>query len=533
MFKFSTEAKVGILVLIGILLLGYMTLKLGQFQISKEKGMLISAMFDTASGLKKGVPVEIAGIEIGTVESISLKQGRALVTMLIRSDLDLRVDSRAIIRTAGVLGDKYIEIIPGLTGAPLLKDGDQLVRTTAPADMDQLMMKISEISDDIRQVTKSLNDVFGGTEGTANMREILNNLSEMSETLSTMISENRESLSLLIENLTAFSKDIQSISSDNKEEIKSILANLSQTSEQLAHTITAVREISEKISQGTGTLGQLINEDTVIKTLDRTLASLNEVIDKINRGEGTLGALITEGETSQNISQTMASLKDITEKINQGQGTIGRLINDETTMDRIDEALSGLNEVITKVDTIKLTVDYHSDYFFNTSKAKSYLNLRIQPREDKYYLIGLVDDPEGVYSKEITTITGPAPGASATTTTESWDQFGLKFNAQIAKRYYDLTIRAGLFESRAGFGTDYYLLDDDLRLSFEIFDFGRETDNVHLKFSASYEFLKFFYLNAGYDDFANKNRSSFFLGLGLRFTDDDLKYLLTSVPLPF
>ncbi|MBW2091787.1 MAG: MCE family protein [Deltaproteobacteria bacterium] len=521
MSKFSTEAKVGVLVLVGIILLGYMTLKLGRFQIGADKGILVTAVFDTASGLKKGVPVEVAGIEIGTVEDITLQQGRALVTLKIRSDLDLGSDSQAIIRTAGVLGDKYVEIIPGLTGAPPLKDGDQIVRTIAPADVDQIIMKIGEISDDIKKVTKSLTDVFGGPEGAADMRQILNNLRDMSKSLNKIILENQEDINSLIKSLTAFSKDIQNISSKHKEDIEAILVNFRRSSEELTKTITAARDITEQISQGKGTLGKLFKEETTIDNLNQTLASLKEAVQKINRGEGALGKLLTDTETSQDVTQALASLRDISEKISQGQGTIGRLINDETTVEKVDEALSGLNKAITKIDTFRLYVDYHSDYMFDYSEAKSYLNFKLQPREDKYYLVGLVDDPRGVYHREIRTVTGPAPGDSATTTI-----------AQFAKRYYDLVIRAGIFESAAGIGTDYYLLDDKVRLTFEMFDFSSDIGNVHLKLGAYYDFLNFFYLSAGYDDIANSDFSSWYLGLGLKFSDDDLKYLLGNIPLP-
>ncbi|MBW2324112.1 MAG: MCE family protein [Deltaproteobacteria bacterium] len=407
MFKFSTEAKVGVLVLAGIIILAYMTLRIGRFQIGGDKGLIITAVFDTASGLKKGVPVEIAGIEVGAVENISLKDGRALVAMNIRSNLNLGSDSRAIIRTAGVLGDKYIEIIPGLTGAAPLKNGDQIVRTTAPADVDQLIMKIAEISDDIKHVTEALNEVFGGAEGAANMRQILQNLRDVSDSLSGVIQENKDDFNALIKNLTAFSKDMHAISSENKDDIQAILVNIRDTSEQLSKAIISVRNITEKINRGEGALGQLVNEDTIIKNLNQTLASLNEVVEKVNRGEGVLGKLITESETSRNVSQTLASLKNITDKINQGQGTIGRLVNDETTVDKVDETLAGLNEIITKVDSFKLYVDYHSDYLFDQSEAKSYLNFMIQPREDKYYLIGIVDDPRGPLR-----VTWPQPRSS-------------------------------------------------------------------------------------------------------------------------
>lgn len=497
MSKFTTEAKVGIFVLIGILLLGYMTLKVGRFEGGRGEGILLEALFDTASGLKKGVPVEIAGIDVGTVEEIALEKGRALIKMRLRPGLDLGVDSQALIRTSGVLGDKYIEIIPGLAGAPILKDGERIIQTQSPADLDQLLLRIGDISDDIKRVTQTLSSVFGGEEGASNMRDILNNFQEMSRDLTTMVSENRENLNAIIENLTRFSRDMQGITTDNRDEVDAIMANMRQLTADLIQALTSFREIAEKV----------------------------------NRGEGTLGALVNDNETSQSLNQALAQVQEITEKINEGKGSIGRLINSEDTIDMIDESLGSINKYLSTTEAMKFKIDYHTDYLFESEAAKSYVNLRIQSREDRYYLLGLVSDPEGAYSKTTKSVTDDT-GAVTTTVTEEWDESTYKFNAQIAKRYEDFVIRGGLIESSAGLGADYYLLNDDLKFTLEAFDFNNERNKTHLKIALSYDFFNIFYINAGYDRFNDKDRGSAFLGFGLKFYDDDLKYLLSSLPLP-
>ena len=107
---------------------------------------------------------------------------------------------------------------------------------------------------------------------------------------------------------------------------------------------------------------------------------------------------------------------------------------------------------------------------------KSYLSLRIQPREDKYYLLQLVDDPAGntTETHTITTVDGVTTDEYEIET----DFDSLKFSAQVAKRYYDLALRGGFFESTGGLGFDYYLLDDKLIFSVEAFDFNPE-ENPH------------------------------------------------------
>ena len=172
-------------------------------------------------------------------------------------------------------------------------------------------------------------------------------------------------------------------------------------------------------------------------------------------------------------------------------------------------------------------LDYRGEYLFESNRVKSYFTLRIQPREDKYYLLQIVDSPRG---RE--TVTNTILTVDGMTTTEKKIESNsndLLFSAQIAKRYYDLGIRAGLFESTGGAGIDYYLFKDQLKLSFEAFDFDIEK-RPHLAFKVDYQPFKFLYLTTGVDDFISDiGRESYFVGGGFNFSDEDIKTLLRSV----
>ncbi|MEW6261587.1 MAG: MlaD family protein [Thermodesulfobacteriota bacterium] len=496
MAGFTTEAKVGVFVLIGLLLLGYMSVRVGGFKIGGEEGYQVQAIFDSASGLKKDVSVEIAGIQVGKVQEIALEGNRARVTLSLIPQVSLPLDSQAVIRTKGVLGDKFVEILPGTQGLPALKAGDKIVKTQTPTDVDQIISKVGQISDDIKKVTSTLGDVLGGEQGSAELKRILSNFSEMSQNLAKLTRDNTEQLQKMIENLTVFSADLRNMSTANKNNINTILASFAQTSQKMSHTITALQDISEKINRGQGTLGKLVNDDATIK----------------------------------NLNSSLAALRDISDKINQGQGTLGKLVNDPTTAEKIDTALTGINDYLTKNEAFKVYVDYRGDYLIRHSDLKSTLNIRLQPNPDKYYILGVSVDSFGQYEKKDKVYT--SAGTSTATREETWTRGELKFNAQIAKRYYDLVVRGGLIESGGGLGLDYYLFNDRLKLTVEAFtgDTGR---NAHLRAFASYTFWKYFYVALGYDDIiSDQDRDSPFVGIGLQFNDDDLKYLLTSAPIP-
>lgn len=143
MKKGSIETLVGIFVLIGLICVGYLTIKLGKMEwIGGENYYPLFATFQSVSGLKKGAQVEMAGVQIGAVDSIDLDKKRymAVVKLKIRKDLILSEDAIASVKTSGVIGDKYIKISPGGSDT-LLKPGDTIIETESAVDLEDLISK--------------------------------------------------------------------------------------------------------------------------------------------------------------------------------------------------------------------------------------------------------------------------------------------------------------------------------------------------------------------------------------------------------
>jgi phospholipid/cholesterol/gamma-HCH transport system substrate-binding protein len=530
MSKFSVEAKVGVFVILGILLLGYMSMKVGKFTFSRESGYDLSVEFDSATGLAVDVPVEIAGVEVGRVRSISLRDGKASVVLRIRPEVKIYGNAKAIIRTRGILGDKYIALNPGSPEEPPMKSGDRIAKTEPTSDMDTLMNSLQDVAADIKALSGSLGKVLGGEEGEASVRNIIQNLKEMIESLNQTVQKNRNNIDAIIANLTGFSETLKSASDVDPKDIQGIVKNLSNASAKMDEMMNGVNQIVAQINEGKGSLGKLIKEEEAIKNLNATLASLRDISEKINQGKGTIGKLINEDAAAKDLNATLASIKEISDKINRGEGSIGKLVHDEETVDKINSTLSGINDFLQKQDMFKTFIDYRGEYLFDSDDMKSYISLRIQPKEDKYYLLQVVDDPEG--KKTTTRITRKIDGKFSEEERVEIEEDEFKFSAQIAKRYYDLTLRGGLFESTGGIGVDYHLFNDRLTLSLEAFDFGSD-DNPHLKFIVNYSPLKHLYITSGYDRFiSDEGKESFFLGAGIRFADEDIKTLISTVPFP-
>ena len=142
MKKYSVETLVGIFVVIGLICVAYMTVKLGKVSLFGDNYYSLYARFSSASGLREGSPVEIDGIEVGRVARMTLDQERqlALITMKIRNDVKVYDDASAAIKTAGLIGDKFVKIDPG-GGGEVLKPEGTITETTTPTDIEDLISK--------------------------------------------------------------------------------------------------------------------------------------------------------------------------------------------------------------------------------------------------------------------------------------------------------------------------------------------------------------------------------------------------------
>ncbi len=140
MRKVGIEIVVGIFIVIGLLCLAYISIKLGKVNLLGSKYYSVKAVFSSVKGLKKYTAVEIAGVEVGKVDDIELdtENYEAVITLLIRDDVELQEDAIASIRTKGLLGEKYVEITPGGSDE-LVPPGGTIIETEPPIDLEKLI----------------------------------------------------------------------------------------------------------------------------------------------------------------------------------------------------------------------------------------------------------------------------------------------------------------------------------------------------------------------------------------------------------
>lgn len=299
------------------------------------------------------------------------------------------------------------------------------------------------------------------------------------------------------------------------EDIKHITSSLRQTMGE--GDASPVNQIVKNLETFTSAIKDLTlrNEGNV----DRVTTNLAAMTDELR-------SLIARGKVD--VEESMDRIASITRKIDEGKGTVGRLVNDEETIDRLNETVDSLNETLGGFRRLEAEVGFHTEYLSRSHDFKNYVSLALSPAPDKSFLIDLVSDPNPnpYHVVRTTDVTVGNTSTTVTTDTATTDRTKLYFSAQLAKKFYDFTLRGGIIESTGGVGLDY--MKGPLGLQFSAYDFStRYGERPHLKLTGAINVTKNFYALGGLDDFISRQDGrSAFVGAGFRFIDDDIKTML-------
>lgn len=302
--------RVGVFFALGLALLYVVYSVIGSNQLGKSEGYTIVAQFDDIRTLSAGAEVRMAGVLIGEVSRTELAEGRGLVTLQIEDDIRIPSDSVAMISMASLLGQNYLSV-EYVASADTLKDGDEIL-TEAGADFNDILADIKSLGEKLDGIADSFSG-FGGD----GMNELFTNMNDLV--------------------------------TDNRERFDAVMMNL--------------EDITGQLNSTDGTLGKLINDDTmyegiltvveemkgVQEDMDYALSSARDLIEQVKAGEGTLGRLLVDDSIALELEATIANMREFSEKLNSGEGTLGKLVTDDTLY---VELRSMLNKADTALDSM-------------------------------------------------------------------------------------------------------------------------------------------------------------------------------------
>jgi phospholipid/cholesterol/gamma-HCH transport system substrate-binding protein len=529
----STEAKVGIVVFAALLSLTWLTFQIGEFRF-RQKGYLVEAVFRTVSGLEPKAKVRMAGVLVGSVDRIFLRDGLAHAELRINDGVEVRADSVVSVASIGILSERFVDITAGSRGAAVLPPGS-VVSGRELIDLDQLMGQMADTAKSITALASSIKDTFGGSEST--VAQLMRNTSSLVDRLNAMLDENRRRIADLVAQTDGLARDSRALLNENRAELHGTIANLREFSATLnrrADELTAeltgtAEDLRKTVREGGEDVRTLMASlRTAAGKAEQAADTLGSILHKVDAGTGTLGKLVNEDSSLAKVDSAVDQFGGIAQKINSGQGSLGRLVTDDTLVKKLETTVDSANRMLGDSDRLHLYLGYRGEYLAASENLKNYVTVKFQPRSDKYYLLELVDDPAGkrTITHTTTTVERPEGGYELQENTVVNEEGKLKFSLEFAKDFGSMTFRGGLIESQGGAGLDYRALGDRLRLSFDGWDFGRD-EGPHYKLAGRLRLYKDVFVNAGVDDLAQEDFRSVFVGAGILFSDEDLKYLLS------
>lgn len=482
----STELKVGFFAVIVIVILAFMTFRVGGLDWMKKEGNIFYIYFRNIAGLDEKTKVKIAGVDAGVIEKIELKEGQAKLTIRVNRDIPLFNDASASIKATGLLGDKYLEIKTG-SQKPALAKGDTIKDVIEFVDIDDMVRKLSKVSENISTLADSLNEALGTEEARRSLKESMLNLGEITSNLNQTISVNDKKMRTVLDNIKDITVSVNDLIDKNKEPFTATVGNLKEFSAQLK-----------------------TDGPDLIANLNKATRELKEMVE----------------ENKPGIKSTLESFNNIAKQIDKGEGTLGKLVKDERLYESINKAAEGVDRTIGAIERFRTFITFQADYLTKPKDGKGYFYVTLQPKPDKYYILGVVGDPVG----SVTTTKTITDGRKVT---EDEIETKLEFTAQFAKRLKDFALRIGLIENTFGFGGDYFFHNDRGKVTTDVWDFSHDEEgakNPHVKVGVDYFIFKNLFVSAGADNILNKKWRGAYAGVGLRFEDEDFKYLFGTMP---
>ena len=501
--SYSSEFKVGLFTLVGLTVVAIIAFTLEGNPFGQHRTAYHTDL-ENVGGVGPKTQVRTSGVPVGEVTHIEILDSGARVHFEISGDIRVNEGSYIELRSRGILGDVYLEIVRELgdKSAKPIPEGGLVPKVKEMDDLNALMSSIGSIAKDIKTVSNTLKNVFGNEEGQNTLKNIVDNVEMITKDTKEFVASESQHIAELIASMKASSDRIGRILERNDARVDELMV--------------AATDASKDLRLFAGELRQLVS---------------GENRDRMNR------ILASVDVSMENLRLASDKVQLIVDKVQRGEGTIGQLVAKDDTANDLRQTLKEVQEVLRPATKLQVAVDYKGEMRSEDTLGRfgNQFNLLFSTRPDRYYLVGVADSPGS--EKISRRVQRPDPVNPAVTIDETEtirDKPQIRFNAQFAKRFNFFGVRFGLFESSAGVASDLYFFQNRVTASVEAFNFGDNPESalredtegyVRLKSYANFFLTPNVYVTGGADNMLREPGPLGFVGLGLRFTDDDIKSL--------
>lgn len=332
-------------------ILALLVLAIGIMAVGGERGVLSGragylVVFSATPGLIVGSPVQMSGVQIGSVSGIRLPTDPRAPGIRVELNVDdnyagrIRQGSAASLRFLAILsGEKFVEVSPGDPAAPELPEGS--VIPSAPTS--EILEQGEDIAENLSDITSSLVDILEPLRrGQGLLGQMIHNPEFGQESLA--------HVNQTLSNLEAVSRQAR----EGKGLMGRLLSDpvLAKKADRLGQAADDVADLTARLKAQEGAFGELTREggagQQAIVDLRAGAASLRTTMEQIERGEGLVGKLLRDDiygqQSAQSLADALAHLEAITGKVARGEGTLGKLVSDPTLYDEATTVVSGMDD---------------------------------------------------------------------------------------------------------------------------------------------------------------------------------------------
>lgn len=279
----SNEAKVGIFTVIGLVLLTAIVLYLSGFNPTEEDDYSFDITFNQVTGLKPGAGVSYAGIAVGRVQAIEAYKDKAKVTVEIRGGTQIAKDSLFTINSDGLMGEKFISIMPPQHPSGVYLAGGESVQGVDEKGLDYLLAQAGTTLVDVQELIKSMNTILGNknvqnslVQTAVNLNELTGNMNELMRVMSNLAVNNQQDIDKMIRNLSAMTASMASAA----DEIDSMLNDFSgdgQTAENMKTAIANLAATSQSIQKMAANMEPVIADPATAQKLQNIIDNASNI----------------------------------------------------------------------------------------------------------------------------------------------------------------------------------------------------------------------------------------------------------------
>ena len=357
----TPEFKVGVLVVVVAGLIGAMSLKVSDGGGVFGSGKTHSFIVDDAGGLVKNSAVKMAGIKVGIIKDIELVGHRARIILDLEDDVELTESAKVELRSDGILGDRHVELVPGVQTDAKLEDGAEIKHADGSGGLNQVMAEVSKITKSLNELADNLNKAAKGDgDPSTPIGRIVLNIEKITQDLAGLTDRNKDKIDNII------------------DDVENLTNNLNQyiDEESLARVDNAIKnieEITDKVNKGEGTLGRLINDEETVEELNAAISNVNEFLGGAGKLETSIDFhsefLAKESVTKSYLGIRIQPGVDRYYEVQVIDDPLGVKSSDFTTVTDQDGNVSTQDKTQVFKNKIKLTILFAKNFYDFTIKG--------------------------------------------------------------------------------------------------------------------------------------------------------------------